>query len=163
MRRAILAPVNASRLALTLCLCAVLMPSQASGQNDGVVVDPGSPTGKEYAIPLESARRQAEPRGPTPGGPAGVRQGSRSAPLFGEGIVAGNSKAGGKTRGGSGPESDADGTGGANAPAAIRPAVENPGAPSGGVGTTLLASGGWAAILLVGGLAGYLFRRRSRA
>jgi hypothetical protein len=45
-------------LALTL-LGAALAPAGASAQDDGVTVDPGSPTGREYAIPLDQARREA--------------------------------------------------------------------------------------------------------
>jgi hypothetical protein len=64
-------------LAATASVCA---PASAHAQ---VFVDPGSPSGKEYAIPLESARRSAAG---THHGEKDVAQGERTAPLFGEGI-----------------------------------------------------------------------------
>lgn len=170
MRRAILAPVNARRLAGALCLALLLAPSQAVAQGGGVFVDPDSPTGKEYAIPLESARRQADPDAAALRDGSGVRQGTRSAPLFGEGIVAGAASAGRDGgppggRPGSAGEIDPEAAEGPSSqvPAAVRSGVENPGAPGGGVGTTALVGGVGIGILLVGGLAGYLVRRRSGA
>jgi hypothetical protein len=60
------------------------------------MVDPDSPSGSEYQIPLEGARDDAAPGGSKP-----KRPGERSAPLFGEGL---------KKRGGddSGQASDED-------------------------------------------------------
>jgi hypothetical protein len=57
-------------------LALLLPPSGASAQEEGVVVDPDSPAGKEYAVPLESARRQG----------SGGEQGSGGTTRFGEGI-----------------------------------------------------------------------------
>src|SRR5918993_1804344 len=51
---------------------------------DGVFIDPGSPSGKEYEIPLETVRRGAQP-GTDPSAP--ITQGERSATPFGEGIT----------------------------------------------------------------------------
>src|SRR5688572_15911609 len=51
---------------------------------DGVFIDPGSPSGKEYEIPLETVRRGAQP-GTDPSAP--ITQGERSAAPFGEGIT----------------------------------------------------------------------------
>jgi hypothetical protein len=55
----------------------------ASAQERGVTVDPDSPSGTEYAIPVERARDQASPDAGKPKAP-----GERSAPLFGEGVEA---------------------------------------------------------------------------
>ena len=44
-------------------LCLALLVPRAAAQSDGVFVDPDSPTGKQYQLPLESARRQADPGG----------------------------------------------------------------------------------------------------
>jgi len=143
----------------------------ARAQEEGVFVDPGSPTGKEYAIPLDSARRQADPSG----GGAGA-----APPIFGEGIVPSAGGAGGVNAGppaaGSGEagapreESPPEGAGdGGNASAesaasrdgaaAVAAATQNPGAPSGGFGTPLIVALSAAGLLLAGGLAGLVIRR----
>jgi hypothetical protein len=130
-----------------------------------VHIDPDSPTGQEYDIPLERARRQASSR------PGVASQSSRSSSdaLFGEGIepadgadaadgsreqaVArsrGASKADGRRR-----HHSARGT-----PAAVRAAINEPGAPSGGIGATLLIGGFAAVILTVGVVGGVALRRR---
>jgi hypothetical protein len=60
----------------------------ATAAEPGVHVDPGSPAGKEYAIPLAQARNDAAP--PGGGGHAGGGGGSTAAggfPLFGVGVV----------------------------------------------------------------------------
>jgi hypothetical protein len=78
----------------------------AAAQEGGVFVDPDSPAGKEYAIPLEEARRQA-----AGGGGDGPSSGQ---PLFGEGIERAEGSASGSDGGGS---RDRDGSrGGAGAP-----------------------------------------------
>jgi hypothetical protein len=53
----------------------------AAAQEDGVFFDPDSPAGKEYAIPLEQARRDAAAGGSTGRGSEGGGQS-----LFGAGI-----------------------------------------------------------------------------
>ena len=62
-------------LSTTLVLL-VAAPS-AAAQEDGVFVDPDSPAGKEYAIPIDQARGEAAGGGNRPAG---------EEPLFGEGI-----------------------------------------------------------------------------
>lgn len=57
---------------------ATVLPAAALAQGDDVFVDPDSPAGKEYAIPIDEARREASGRDGAPG----------SAPLFGEGVTA---------------------------------------------------------------------------
>ncbi len=67
--------------------CALLAPSAAAAQ-EGVQVDPDSPAGVEYKLPLEQARRDAAPG--AAGGGVGPRSGGGSggpAPLFGTGIT----------------------------------------------------------------------------
>ena len=59
----------------TVFVCLILA-APAVAQEDGVFVDPDSPAGKEYAIPLEEARRHG-----AGGGAPGASQ-----PLFGAGI-----------------------------------------------------------------------------
>jgi hypothetical protein len=67
------------RALVAVLIGALALPAAAQAQGRGVFVDPDSPAGKEYAIPLEEARRHGAPGaepGPGGGGP----------PLFGQGI-----------------------------------------------------------------------------
>jgi hypothetical protein len=68
-----------------LSLAAVLvgLPASASAASDEAVIDPNSPSGKEYAIPLYQAVRSSGGTGSTPAG--GASQ-SLFAPLFGRGV-----------------------------------------------------------------------------
>src|SRR6476619_4464476 len=75
----------------------------AAAQDDGVHVDPNSPAGKEYALPLDSARRDANGGGDSAAG--------SGAPLFGVGI---------SRQGGSSSKSSA-GNGRAQSDASSRP------------------------------------------
>jgi len=148
---------------LTLLAAATAAPAQ-------VVIDPDSPSAKEYAIPLENERRQADPDTAVEDG---VTQGERSSPLFGEGIEApareGGGEAEGKSRSSSSSGEDrTDGggntgatTGSEDTPAVVRAATSDPGAPDGGIGTTLAIAGVALAVVAVGGGAGLLLRRRS--
>jgi hypothetical protein len=73
----------------TLALALVLaLPATAQAQERGVHVDPDSPAGKEYAIPIDKARRDASGGGSTPfrSAPAGAAPMVTAAPLFGQGI-----------------------------------------------------------------------------
>ena len=153
--------------ALGLLAGALLMPAPAQAQD--VFVDPDSPSGKEYAIPLESARRGADP-GRRHG--TKVVQGQRSSPLFGAGISA----AAGDDDGSSGPTSssrgkrDEDRRNAAPVTAVARPAspavrealrsaTSRPSAPDGGSSAPLV--GGAAALLVAAAAgAGWLARRR---
>jgi hypothetical protein len=160
------------RIAAISAVLATCTAGSAAAQDDGVFVDPGSPSGKEYQIPLESARRQADP---TTRAGAKVAPGERSSPLFGEGIEpeddtasAGSGNGGGSSSGGSGGNGGGGSTPGTT-PATqdpgrtTLPAATRPGAPDGGGGTTLMILGGAAVVLLAGGLGGYAMRRSSGA
>lgn len=73
-----------TRVAAGLFAAWLVLPSAAEAQR-GVFVDPNSPAGTEYAIPLEEARRQGvgdDERGRRDG-----RDPSGDPPLFGEGIT----------------------------------------------------------------------------
>ena len=59
-----------------------LVPTAAHAQEDGVTIDRGSPAAKEYALPIEKARRDAVDGGRD----RRVTPGERSAPLFGAGV-----------------------------------------------------------------------------
>lgn len=155
--------------ALRLVALAALVLLVASGSARAqVVIDPDSPSAKEYAIPLEDERRQADPR-TTPGD--GITQGDRSSPLFGEGIERSDDsrdagRDGRKQRSGGEPDKpkrdgdrSADGSS-ADRPEVVRAATNNPGAPDGGLGTPIVIGGVALAVLLLGGVAGALVRRR---
>jgi hypothetical protein len=83
-----------------LCACAgaaLALPAGATAQIDpGVNYDPGSPAGKEYAIPLVEGRSDAA-------GTTNQRQGANIP--FGVGITPPGGKGGGKQGGGSGGKS----------------------------------------------------------
>jgi hypothetical protein len=83
-------------LGLALVLSVALVgPSASFAAEPGVHVDPNSPAGKEYQLPLETARQQAAGGTATGGrgsGGSGARgatstAGPSSAPLFGQGIT----------------------------------------------------------------------------
>jgi hypothetical protein len=85
----------------------LLAAPPAAGQvEEGVFVDPESPAGKEYAIPLEQARREATPDALGPERGPG-RASAEPPPLFGMGI--GDGRRGGDS--GSEGGSDAGATG----------------------------------------------------
>jgi len=147
------------------CL-AVLVLAVPAGAQDDVFVDPDSPTGAEYDIPLERARRDAS----TDRSEAVQSYRSRTAPLFGEGIeVAGasGSKQVARSSTASGVRSERSKQRDRKAAAAAQPelprsvqaAIQQPGAPDDG--TAQLA--GLVGALIVGlAVVGGLVLRRSR-
>lgn len=161
--------VSRRSLIAVTAAAAVAMPGAASAQ-DGVFVDPDSPSGKEYAIPLEAARRQADPDSSRE---VRVTPGQRDvSPLFGEGIespAAGKAGASGLPR--RKDRADAEGAAGDRfgdsmgdtTREALRAAVSRPAAPGADVRSTLLVVGGSAAVLLLGALGGYALRRQGRS
>jgi hypothetical protein len=188
---AMLPVVGRRRLIAALVGCCTVLPAAAAQAQSGpgVTVDPGSPSAKEYGIPLEDARRKADPSGSAS---HHVVQGSRKSPLFGEGVspggqqnpagsAGGGSAARGSARGGSADSSSAGGarrrqrrgspaagsvSAGAvkprRAPAAVVDAAARPGAPSGGSSTALFVGIG-ALVLGLGALGGLVLRRRTGA
>ena len=150
-----------SGLACMAALSLTAMP--ASAQEDGAIVDPDSPSGKEYEIPLESARRQADPR---PASPKSISSGTSRPTLFGEGVITPSSaRAARKQDGSSGADEGSDGHGARSGtdrrPEAVKIAASQPGAPDSGLGTPALFLGIGLAVLLVGAGAGFVIRRRS--
>src|SRR3712207_6668800 len=73
-------PALRALAAMASVIAMLLAPAGALAQDDGVFIDPDSPSAKEYEIPTESARREASGR------KGKVKSGARDAPLFGEGI-----------------------------------------------------------------------------
>lgn len=157
------------KLASTAALVLLAIPAAAQAE-PGLTVDPESPAGVEYAVPLDHARNP----GGGSGGSAGNSGGGGSGQLFGAGITpSSGSSAGPRGRSGDGQDGKStgdkkanggDGGGGGNfSPAAptTRPtaAVE---------ASTSYSTSGWlagliAAILLVGGGLGLFLRLRSPA
>lgn len=128
---------------------------QAAAQSDGVHVDPDTPAGKEYALPLDKARQDVAPNSGAQGSDPG------EAELFGAGI----SKRDGGGKGGGGDDGAAAGgsngeSGGSHDPALTDSAsVAKATASSGsrispGWLTALIAFG----VLVVGGAAGLSLR-----
>lgn len=156
-------------IAATAAVVAALVPSAAFAQGSsqpGVHVDPGSPAGKEYQIPVTAARAEAS------GGPPGSAAGSGAdSPLFGRGITpsSGTAGTGASSRTGTGgaPKQSPPthvahraGPGGSVAASPLAPAAA--GSPPGRVGSNswLPLIGGGALVLVLGGGGGLAFRRR---
>lgn len=154
-----------ARVLPAACSLTMLLTPGALAQDDGVTIDPDSPTAKEYAIPLESARRDAAPGRET-----------SEPPLFGEGVTPesdgdaqpasggpGSSREPGKPRRASRDSGDDASNGDALTPSALKAvaeAAERPGAPGGG-GSTLLVIGAGIALVAAAAGAGLIARRRS--
>ena len=88
-----------TRTVVAFLIVSLALPAAAYTQAPGVFVDPDSPAGTEYRIPLEDARRHGAPdAGPRRGG------GQADPPLFGQGITPrpGGSAAGGGSDGSAG-------------------------------------------------------------
>jgi hypothetical protein len=75
-------PVALGRTTLIALLAVATLAPAAAAQEEGVFVDPDSPAGKEYAIPLDQARRDAAGGG---NAARGSEDGGQS--LFGTGIT----------------------------------------------------------------------------
>jgi hypothetical protein len=128
----------------------------------GVHIDPGSPATKEYALPLEQARKTAAPGS------------SAQTTLFGAGIKPpGGSSGGGRPRGSSGGAgSSRSGAGaaslrsGAGAASQLDPALTSAAlraaSRSGDDGSTLALLGGGVAVLILGGFGGTVLRHNRR-
>lgn len=144
-----------------VALLGLAVPATAAAHDPGVRVDPKSPAGKEYAIPLDSARDEANggsgrsPGGSssssssaTGGGTAGRRAGSgRGDALFGAGI----SRKGAKER---------RAAGGKRGPGRTRVAAAA--SPADGSSPALPLTALALAVLAVGGLTALGVRRLGR-
>src|SRR5688572_28079183 len=121
----------------------------AAAQQDEVFVDPDSPTGREYDIPLERARRDAGQRPEIADAPYR----SRSAPLFGVGV--GDAAAAAPEAGAARERPPRRGA----AARAVEAAVVRPGAPEGGAGSALPVAGAGLLVLALGAAGGLALRR----
>ena len=157
------------RICLALSVTAALtVAGPAPAQDDDVFVNPDSPSGVEYDLPLERARRDADPA--RRAGDAVLRQ-SRSAAPFGAGVGEPEGSSGAGGAGGAGGKSKArtqrDGKARARRDSALPPevvaAAARPVSPVDSGGSTLVYAGIGALIVAAGGLAGLLLRRRRDA
>ena len=136
------------------------MTAVATAQ-DSTRPDPDSPAGVEYQLPLERAREDAA-KGGVDEPSRKEADGSTGAPLFGAGVEPGQRSsdrpgAGGSARdGGTTPEGGETREGSGDESARRALAAEIAGGGGSGVGPTLLIV---AAILVLGGLAGFGLRR----
>ena len=148
----------------TALLVGVCLSSAAAtqAQEPGVVVDPDSPAGTEYALPLNDARD---------GGSHGSGESHGSAPgadgshLFGAGIKPSSRNSASDGSGGSGAErKDGGGPAADDATGSPRPAEPQRSSlaavPAAGAGTSLMLVASAAIVLLAGTLLGLVVRRR---
>jgi len=158
------------RIVGVVLVLALTAPPAAA--QDEVFVDPDSPSGREYAIPLEEARRNAASGGP----PSRVQPGERSAELFGAGVGEDGGPPGsaGDPRQGGGGSDSAPGTGGAgDGGAGAVPGADGPGTAgersggslreattAGSQGDVLLVGAIGVGVLALGAIAGLAGRRR---
>ncbi len=144
-------------LLAALAVALALAPATACwAQGADPQVDPDSPAGTEYELPIDSARERASSGGPRTSGSAG------RAPLFGEGVRPPAAGAG-TGRASSTTPAPPPATGGPADPERTTPDAVRAQAPapdSGGGAVAAIAAGG-AGVLLLGGLAGLAWRRRS--
>jgi hypothetical protein len=130
-------------------------------QSGAPQVDPESPAGTEYELPLDRAREKAG--GGTRGGTTAGDGGSGEAPLFGEGVEredragAGGTATDGTTQTASSSRSR-NGEASTATPATVRAQAPS---PDGGGSGLLAVAAGAGGVLVLGGLAGVLWRRRS--
>ena len=135
---------------LAICL-ALVLAGPSAGQAGAPQIDPDSPAGIEYQLPIDRARGEAA----GPGSSSSARPGS--APLFGTGVT----------------RSTASDESGRVPPASAEPSTpaQNGGAqtrarasvPASGATPLLAIAGGAAGVLVFGGLAGLALRRRGTA
>ena len=162
--------VRVFTMALTCAFTLAGGAANAAAQGQGVTVDPESPSGKEYAIPLESARRQADPRVPS----RAVESTADSATLFGEGVLApGSNGEQSRDRSGAGRpaekgrrgtrDSDPRTAPPRSVPDVVGIAASRPAAPDGGIGMPILVLGLGLLVVLIGVVTGVVIRRRADA
>lgn len=127
------------------------------GQDEGVVVDPDSPAGKEYAIPLDQARRDSSGGTSARGDGGGSASAPGGQPLFGSGI----SPRGGRAEQARDQASTADTQGRRSAPATTSTVLATA-AEKGGDSSRLVLGAVVVGILLLGAILGLGLRRWQR-
>jgi hypothetical protein len=149
-------------VAVTLAAMGLSCIATPARAQDGVTVDPNSPSGKEYALPLEDARRQASGTDSSPS-PAGTTPNPSAAatppPAFGAGIVADHARSSSRR---SGAKHRARSRARSQAELERLPAADRAVLSAGGFSTALWSAGGAGLMLLVAGGAALLVRRTRR-
>lgn len=145
-------------LAVAIALLGVTDTASAVQQvQPGVFVDPNSASGKEYAIPLDTARRHGSGASVDTGGPSGGgasgRPSAGGVPLFGVGISPASTRTSGTPAGTGVPDAA-----GARLPLAAERGTGGEGSTS----TTPLMVALVIAMLGAGAAVGVGWRRRSR-
>jgi hypothetical protein len=147
---------------VTICSFAT-SAGAATGLEPGVHVDPGSPAAKEYALPLNQARKTGT-----------STAGSAAAAPFGAGIHSGRGSGGSPSVGGASPKgairdgarpagnSVASGSPGKSTVPAVVLRASAQRSSSGGEGSVLALLGGGIAVLVLGGFGGVVMRRSHR-
>jgi len=155
-------------LAALVVICSAVPVQAATGLEPGVHPDPGSPAAKEYALPLNQARRTGEG--------AATNESSSAVVPFGAGIHPSGS--GRSSHPGSGANGNAAQAGHADSgappaspsgpgvsdyvPPIVLRSVRSRHASPGGAGSPLALLGGAVAVLVLGGFGGTLIRRSRR-
>jgi hypothetical protein len=140
-----------------MLVAALGLAAPAAAQDDAPQVDPNSPAGTEYRLPVDRAREQASGGGSAAPG---------AAPLFGEGVepvdAGASTRPSSSSSGGAGSTSTTT-TGEQPAVGTATPEIVRAQAPppGDGGGSLVAVAGGAAGVLLMGGLAGLAWRRRS--
>jgi len=150
---------------LLFALCALALSAPAAvAADDEIFVDPGSPSGKEYALPIDRARKEAarDTKG------AKDAKGQSATPLFGEGVDAASTPGASGRRAGGGGKAAADdanpsaaGTGAGSRETAPKTLKAQAAAPDGGIGVAAIIGGVSVGVLLLGAAIGVLLRRRA--
>ena len=159
--------------ALATLLLSIASPV-AAAQESGVTVDPSSPSSKEYSLPFEEAREQADPNSG-----AKSRDSKPKASAFGEGVESQTTTPGEASGdGGNAPKSDRDddsrnrgdsasagsssGSGGDGGPPAAKAEPTSAASPDvdSGSGEMLAVGAIGSGILILGVVCGLFVRRR---
>lgn len=141
---------------LLSCLCVGVLATPAAAQDPQV--DPASPAGTEYQLPIDRARRQA-----AHGGPRDPSSATGEAPLFGAGVSGSTPRSEKQRRLGSSARASAPRTSEepdfeTSTPQQVRAQASEPAVGESGF---LAVGTGAAGVLLLGGLAGLAWRRRT--
>lgn len=158
---------NLTLLALVALVGALVLASPAGAQEDGVILDPDSAAGKEYAVPFGRARNEAagdraggRPRSDRDASPFGAGispAGRRADGRAGSDIASRGSAEAGPDSGPGGPGRSGDGPGGRSG----KPLATAEDLGSGGRSSTAVTGGIAVAVLVAAGLLALAFRRSS--
>lgn len=156
-------------IAAASALAATAAPAAAQSE-PGLTVDPQSPAGVEYAVPLDQGRGHGDTHPGGGGGGSGTSSngGSGSPELFGSGITPGGKDGSASRGGGGGSKEDTggsgkdDGSAGSGSSSGSARHSVAPVAASAEYSTTAPIAGVIGGVLLVGGGLGVFLRLRRR-